>query len=27
MPLTEYPLPDPVRQTIKNWINNGAPNN
>jgi hypothetical protein len=27
MPLTEYPLPDPVRQTIRNWINTGAPNN
>jgi len=27
MPLTEYPLPDPVRQSIRNWINNGAPNN
>jgi hypothetical protein len=27
MPLTEYPLPDPVRQTIRNWINNGALNN
>jgi hypothetical protein len=27
MPLTEYPLPDPVRETIRNWINNGAPNN
>ncbi len=27
MPLSEYPLPDPVRQTIRNWILDGAPNN
>jgi hypothetical protein len=27
MPLTEYPLPDPVRQTIRNWIADGAPDN
>lgn len=27
MPLTKYPLPEPVRQTIRNWISNGAPNN
>jgi len=27
MPLTEYLLPDPVRQTIRNWINDGAKNN
>jgi hypothetical protein len=27
MPLTTYPLPDPVIQTIRNWIANGAPNN
>ena len=27
MPLTEYPLPDPLRETIRNWISNGAPNN
>jgi hypothetical protein len=27
MPLTEYPLPDPVRQTIRNWILDGAPDN
>ncbi len=27
MPLTEYPLPDAVRQTIRNWIENGALDN
>ena len=27
MPLTTYPLPDAVVQTIRNWIQNGAPNN
>lgn len=27
MPLTQYPLPAPVVQTISNWIKNGAPNN
>lgn len=27
MPFTTDPLPDPVVQTIRNWIANGAPNN
>jgi hypothetical protein len=27
MPLTEYPLPAPVRETIRNWILDGAPDN
>ena len=27
MPRTSYPLPDPVIQTIRNWITNGAPDN
>lgn len=27
MPLTTYPLPDPVIQTIRNWIAGGAPDN
>ena len=27
MPLTEHPLPEPVRQTIRNWIADGALNN
>jgi hypothetical protein len=27
MPLTQLPMPQPVQQTIRNWIQNGAPNN
>ena len=27
MPLTEYPLPAAVRETIRNWILDGAPDN
>ena len=27
MPLTRFPLPAPIRETIENWIANGAPNN
>lgn len=27
MPMTRYPLPAAVQQTIRNWILNGAPNN
>jgi hypothetical protein len=27
MPLTPDPLPQPVVETIRNWIGNGAPNN
>jgi len=27
MPLTRFPLPPPVVETIRNWINNGAPDN
>jgi hypothetical protein len=27
MPLTEYPLPSPVVETIGNWIARGALNN
>jgi len=27
MPMTEYPLPDAVRQTIRNWIADGALDN
>ncbi len=27
MPLTRYPMPAPVVQTIRNWIANGAPDN
>lgn len=27
MPLTRFPLPTPAVETIRNWINNGAPNN
>lgn len=27
MPVTEYPMPAAVQQTIRNWILNGAPNN
>ena len=27
MPLTEIPMPEPIVQTIKNWIAQGAPNN
>ncbi|MBI4541466.1 MAG: hypothetical protein HY705_00360 [Gemmatimonadetes bacterium] len=27
MPLTRYPMPSPVVQTIRNWIQGGAPNN
>lgn len=27
MPLTERPLPDPVVETIRNWILQGAPDN
>ena len=27
MPLTRFPLPAPVVETIRNWISNGAPDN
>lgn len=27
MPVTEYPMPAAVRQTIRNWILDGAPDN
>ena len=27
MPLTRFPLPSPIVETIRNWITNGAPNN